>query len=134
MICMAQHIPGCALHPSARSTLSPPASSRCHRVFLAPRLLRVNRCSSGRLKACAKFDRWVNQGLPNAVTGTHSEHALLLSINRERPEGVPGPFGAVIERYLARELPERDSTASRYQSWLKNYVKPTWAECLLDQI
>jgi hypothetical protein len=48
--------------------------------------------------------------------------SLLLSINRERPEGVPVPFGAVIERYLARELPERDSTASRYQSWLKNYV------------
>jgi integrase len=60
--------------------------------------------------------------------------SLLLSINPERPEGVPVPFGAVIERYLAQELPERNSTAFRYQSWLKNYVKPEWAECLLDQI
>jgi hypothetical protein len=40
----------------------------------------------------------------------------------------------VIERYLARELPERNSTASRYQSWLKNYIKPKWAECPLDKI
>jgi integrase len=60
--------------------------------------------------------------------------SLLLSINPERPEGVPVPFGAVIERYLAQELPERNSTASRYQSWLKNYVKPKWAQYLLDQI
>src|ERR1700682_4002788 len=60
--------------------------------------------------------------------------SLLLSINQEKPEGVPVPFGAVIERYLAQELPERNSTASRYRSWLKNYRKPKWAECSLDQI
>src|SRR5580658_9084846 len=60
--------------------------------------------------------------------------SLLLSINQEKPEGGPIPFGAVIERYLAKELPERNSTASRYRSWLKNYVQPKWAECSLDQI
>jgi hypothetical protein len=60
--------------------------------------------------------------------------SLLLSINQEKPEEVPVPFGAVIERYLAQELPERNSTASRYRSWLKNYIKPKWAECSLDQI
>jgi integrase len=60
--------------------------------------------------------------------------SLLLSINQGKTEGVPVPFGAVIERYLAQELPERNSTASRYQSWLKNYIKPKWAECSLDQI
>jgi integrase len=40
----------------------------------------------------------------------------------------------VIKQYLAQGLPERNSTASRYRSWLKNYVKPKWAECSLDQI
>src|SRR6266702_1581445 len=60
--------------------------------------------------------------------------SLLLSINQGKPEGVPVPFGAVSERYLAQELPERNSTASRYRSWLKNYIKPKWAECSLDQI
>jgi len=60
--------------------------------------------------------------------------SLLFSINQGKTEGVPVPFGAVIERYLAQELPERNSTASRYQSWLKNYIKPKWAECSLDQI
>jgi len=60
--------------------------------------------------------------------------SLLLSINQEKPEGVPVPFGAVIERYLAQEIPEGNSTASRYRSWLKNYIKPKWAEYPLDQI
>src|SRR6266568_4459929 len=83
--------------------------------------------------------------VPSLIVGSIKEYptvsrartasmSLLLSINQERPKGVPVPFGAVIERYLAQELPERNSTASRYQSWLRNYVKPKWAECLLDQI
>jgi integrase len=83
--------------------------------------------------------------VPSVIVGSIEEYptesrartasmSLLLSINQEKPEGVPVPFGAVIERYLAQELPERNSTASRYRSWLENYVKPKWAECSLDQI
>jgi integrase len=83
--------------------------------------------------------------VPSVIVGSIEEYptesrartasmSLLLSINQEKPEGIPVPFGAVIERYLAQELPERNSTASRYRSWLKNYVKPKWVECSLDQI
>jgi hypothetical protein len=83
--------------------------------------------------------------MPSVIVGSIEEYptesrartasmSLLLSINQEKPEGFPVPFGAVIERYLAQELPERNSTASRYRSWLKNYIKPKWAECSLDQI
>jgi integrase len=83
--------------------------------------------------------------VPSLIVGTIEKYptesrartasmSLLLSINQGKPEGIPVPFGAVIERYLAQELPERDSTASRYRSWLKNYIKPKWAECSLNQI
>ena len=83
--------------------------------------------------------------MPSLIVGSIEEYptesraraasmSLLLSINQEKPDGVPVPFGAVIERYLAQELPERNSTASRYRSWLKNYIKPKWAECSLGQI
>ena len=71
---------------------------------------------------------------PTRAEARAASMSLLFSINQQKPEGVPIPFGAVIERYLAEELPERNSTASRYQSWLKNYVKPMWGDCLLDQI
>jgi integrase len=43
-------------------------------------------------------------------------------------------FGAVIERYLAEELPSRHSTARGYRSWLKNHIKPKWGEHSLEQI
>jgi integrase len=82
--------------------------------------------------------------VPSLIVGSIEKYAtesrartasmsLLLSINQEKPEGVPVPFGAVIERYLAQELPERNSTASRYRSWVKNYIKPKWAQCSLGR-
>ena len=83
--------------------------------------------------------------VPSRVVGTVKEYptesrartasmSLLLSINRDKPQGVSVSFGAVIVRYLAEEIPERHSTASRYRSWLKNYIKPKWSEFLLNQI
>jgi integrase len=83
--------------------------------------------------------------VPSRVVGTVKEYptesrartasmSLLLSINRDKPQGVSVSFGAVIVRYLAEEIPERHSTASRYQSWLKNYIKPKWSDFLLNQI
>ena len=43
-------------------------------------------------------------------------------------------FGAVIDRYLAQELPDRHSTARGYQSWLRNHIRPKWGEYPLQQI
>src|SRR5438132_13731207 len=61
--------------------------------------------------------------VPSRVVGTNEEYptasqartasmSLLLSINNDKPTGVPVSFGAVIDRYLAEEIPERTSTAS----------------------
>jgi hypothetical protein len=61
------------------------------------------------------------------IVGTVEQHAtesqarkaaqaLLLRINTENPNGGLVTFGAVIDRYLAEELPERHSTARGYQS------------------
>jgi len=61
-------------------------------------------------------------------------HALLLGINADSPGSGVVTFGAVIDRYLAEELPERHSTARGYQSWLKNHIKPKWGEYPLQQI
>jgi len=60
--------------------------------------------------------------------------SLLLSINADQPEGVPVIFSSVIERYLVEELPQRHSTASRYQSWIKNHIKPKWSKYPIENI
>lgn len=43
-------------------------------------------------------------------------------------------FLSVIQRYLAEEIPERPSTASRYRCWLKNHVEPKWRDYPIEQI
>jgi integrase len=70
-------------------------------------------------------------------TESHARRAaqtLLLSINAENPNVGVATFGAVIDRYLAEELPERHSTARGYQCWLKNHIRPKWGEHPIDQI
>ncbi len=43
-------------------------------------------------------------------------------------------FGAICDRYLLEELPERYSTAKSYRSNIKNYLKPRWGDYLLEKI
>ena len=79
------------------------------------------------------------------IVGTVAQHAtesqarraaqtLLLRINADNPSARAVTFGAVIERYLAEELPGRHSTARGYRSWLKNHIVPMWGEYSLEQI
>lgn len=70
-------------------------------------------------------------------TESHARRAaqtLLLSINAENPNAGVVPFGALIDRNLAEELPDRHSTSRGYQCWLKNHIRPKWGEYPIDQI
>jgi len=70
-------------------------------------------------------------------TESHARRAaqtLLLRINAENPNAGVATFGAVIDHYLAEELPDRHSTARGYQCWLKNHIRPKWGEYPIDQI
>jgi len=62
--------------------------------------------------------------------------ALLLKLNSETPQQrmAAVTFGAICDRYLLEELPERYSTAKSYRSNIKNYLKPRWGDYLLEKI
>src|SRR6185437_11636580 len=62
--------------------------------------------------------------------------ALLLKLNSEAPQQHVAvvTFGAICDRYLQEELPERHSTSRSYRSNIKNYLKPRWGDYLLDRI
>ena len=88
--------------------------------------------------------KWLRAG-KSLIVGTVAQHAtesqarraaqtLLLRINADNPSARAVTFGAVIERYLAEELPGRHSTARGYRSWLKNHIVPMWGEYSLEQI
>jgi integrase len=55
--------------------------------------------------------------------------AILLRLNAEQPTAVGATdFGAVISRYEQEEMPERYSTRAAYQSYIKNQIRPRWAD------
>ncbi|HEX4770467.1 MAG TPA: tyrosine-type recombinase/integrase [Bryobacteraceae bacterium] len=53
--------------------------------------------------------------------------ALLLRINSESRTS-SNDFGAVIARYEKEEMPERYSTRAAYMSYIKNHIRPRWAD------
>jgi len=61
--------------------------------------------------------------------------AILLRLNAEQP-AAPGAanFGAVIARYEQEEMPERYSTKAAYQSYIKNQIRPRWAETPMSAV
>jgi integrase len=71
---------------------------------------------------------------PNESQARKAALSWLLSMNAEPANGPPVSFGAIIHRYLAEEIPERHSTASRYRCWLKNHVEPKWRDSPIEQI
>lgn len=61
--------------------------------------------------------------------------AILLRLNAEQPTAVGAAnFGAVIARYEQEEMPERYSTSAAYQSYIKNQIRPRWADTPMSAI
>jgi hypothetical protein len=56
--------------------------------------------------------------------------ALLMRLNDEAPceEMVPPAFGALLDRYIEHELPERHSTRSSHLSNIRKHIRPRWGE------
>jgi hypothetical protein len=43
-------------------------------------------------------------------------------------------FGALLDRYMAEEMPTRHSTRSGYTSIIKNYLRPQWGSRVIAEI
>ena len=73
---------------------------------------------------------------PTKAQAQKAVEALLLKLNSETPQQRMAvvSFGAICDRYLEEELPERYSTAKSYRSNIKNYLKPRWGDHLLERI
>ena len=61
--------------------------------------------------------------------------AILLRLNAEQPGAAGAPdFGAVIAGYEQEEMPERYSTRVAYQSYIKNQIRPRWADAPMSAV
>ena len=76
-------------------------------------------------------DKYKNKALAQKAV-----EALLLKLNSETPQQRMAvvTFGAICDRYLQEEVPERYSTSKSYRSNIKNHLKPRWGNYLLDRV
>ena len=59
---------------------------------------------------------------------------LRLSLNPDNVHQLVVSLGALLDRYIAEDLPERNSTARFYVAWLNRYVRPKWGEYPLSEV
>ena len=50
------------------------------------------------------------------------------------PTGRLVSFGALIDRYMAEEMPQRFSTQAAYRTYLGRYIKPKWAQYSISTV
>jgi integrase len=72
--------------------------------------------------------------LPTEALARKAAEAMLLKINSSTPLRAVPRFGAVIERYMEEEKPDRYSTLSSYRSYIKNQIMPKWGDYPLDAV
>jgi len=70
----------------------------------------------------------------NETAARQAVAALLLKLNSEAPHIGAVTFTALIDRYIAEELPERFSTRISYLSMVNSHIRSKWADFPLDKI
>jgi integrase len=53
---------------------------------------------------------------------------LYLKANGGDQQDLTVPFGVLLDRYLAEELPERHSTQLAYRSYIEKHIRPQWGQ------
>jgi integrase len=61
------------------------------------------------------------------------EH-LQLTANSDNPTSGSIGFGALVDRYVAEEMPERHSTNEAYRSYIETHIRPKWSDWTLRQL
>ncbi len=78
---------------------------------------------SGKLYATeADVRRAVGARVPDLKVGTVSSRSVAVT------------FGALLDRYIAEELPPSKSTRDSYTSIIKNHLRPRWQNMVLSDI
>jgi integrase len=65
---------------------------------------------------------------PTKAQALRAAEHMRLAANPENPNGRLISFAALIDRYIAEEMPTRFSTRAAYRSYLECYVKPKWGQ------
>jgi len=59
---------------------------------------------------------------------------LQLTANSDNPNSRSISFGALLDRYMAEEMPERHSTNEAYRSYIETHIRPKWSDWTLRDL
>ena len=73
---------------------------------------------------------------PTEADARKATQALLMRLNEEAPRSeVEAPtFGALLDRYIEHELPERHSTRSSHLSNIRRHIRPRWGDQPINRL
>jgi integrase len=71
---------------------------------------------------------------PTQAKALRAAEHMRLGANADHPQARTVTFGALIDRYMAEEMPERYSTRRAYRSKLLNHVRPKWASYAIADV
>lgn len=97
-------------------------------------VLRFYRMQSGGNKFYASQTIGTVEQYPTRPLAWKAAEALRLDANPDNPSGQAVTFGALIDRYMAENLPPRHSTRKAYLVYLKRYIQPKWASYRISDV
>lgn len=71
---------------------------------------------------------------PTKALARKAAESLRMSANPDNPAQAVVSFGALLDRYIAEELPQRECTRRHYMPWLNKHIRPKWGSYALNQI
>jgi integrase len=71
---------------------------------------------------------------PTKADALKASESLRLVANPDKATAHVVRFGALIDRYIGEELPDRKSTRRNNLSWLENWVRPKWGAYPIDAV
>ena len=83
--------------------------------------------ASGKVQSRGEMIGSIDQYPTKAEALKACEH-LQLTANSENSVSRTTTFGALLDRYVAEEMPERHSTNLAYRSYIETHIRPKWAE------
>ena len=71
---------------------------------------------------------------PTRTLALRAAESWRIAVNDEATRRPPATFGAVLQRYIREQMPERISTRMHYLPWINNYIGPRWSDYLLSDV
>jgi integrase len=74
------------------------------------------------------------EDFPKRAQAIRAAEVFRLDANPDTPGARGVTFGALLDRYIAEEMPRRFSTSDSYSAWIRAYIRPKWGDYQVNKV